>query len=47
MVTKFYYKAYIDTEAVMSNVLSSETGMSVSYLMQLQEHQDGLDAVVR
>lgn len=44
---KFYHDPSLNTEAVMSHVLSSETGMVVSRLMRLEEHDDELYAVVR
>jgi len=44
---KFYHDPSLDTEAVLSHVLSSETGMVVARLLRLEEHEDGLYVVVR
>lgn len=41
------YRGYtLDTNAIMSHVLSSETGMPVARLMRLIEEPDGLDFIV-
>ena len=44
---KFYRDDDIDTDVIMSHVLHSEIGMSVSRLMGLQEDPDGLKVIVR
>ena len=44
---KFYHDPTLDTDAVMSHVLQSETGMTVQRLLRLKEHPDGVYVVVR
>lgn len=44
---KFYHDPSLDTERIMSHVLSSETGMQVQRLMRLVETDDGLMVLVR
>lgn len=44
---KFYSARSLDTTAIMSRVLSSETGMVVARLMRLEEVDDKISVVVR
>ena len=44
---KFYRDSSLNTEAIMTHVLSSESGMAVSRLMRLAESDDALHVVVR
>lgn len=44
---KFYHDASLDTNAIMSHVLSSETGMVVQRLLELVESPDGLKVRIR
>lgn len=44
---KFYHDASLDTKAIMSHVVASETGMPVQRLMRLVESDDGLMVQVR
>lgn len=44
---KFYSDRSLDTTAIMSHVLSSETGMIVARLMRLEEVVDKMYVVVR
>ncbi len=43
----FYSGKHLDTEAILPHVLYSETGMPVSRLMGLEEHDDGIYVLVR
>ena len=44
---KFYHDRPIDTEAIMPHVLSLETGMPVSRLMELSDNKGELIIKVR
>lgn len=44
---KFYHDPSLDTEAIMSHVISSETGMPVQRLMRLVDSDDGIMVQVR
>lgn len=44
---KFYHDPSLDTEAIMSHAISSETGMPVQRLMQLVDTDDGIMVQVR
>jgi len=44
---KFYRDSALDTTAIMSHVLSSETGMPVARLMRLVDEPNGMQVLVR
>ena len=44
---KFYRDSDLDAEAIMSHVLSSETGMPVARLLRLLDQDGGIYVVVR
>ena len=44
---KYYHDRSLDTEAILSHVISSETGMPVARLMKLVDTPDGLKVQVR
>ena len=44
---KFYSNTSLDTSAIMSHVLSSETGMAISRLLRLEDNEDGIYVVIR
>lgn len=44
---KFYHDASLDTNAIMSHIVSSETGMVVHRLMELVQTNDGIHVRIR
>lgn len=44
---KYFFDSSLDTETIISHVLSSETGMRVARLMRLVITEDGLTVQIR
>lgn len=44
---KFYHDELLDTEAIMSNVVTSETGMTAHRVMKLVDIEDGIKVRIR